>query len=189
LRQGEKDAKIVSITAAMRQGTGVESFFEHFPERSFDVGIAEEHAVTFAAAMAKAGYKPVVSLYSTFLQRTYDQLLHDVCLMNLPVTLSIDRAGLVGEDGPTHHGVFDISFLRTLPNMVVMAPKDENELSRMLATALNYPGPCAIRYPKGKGPGVAVDNEAAPLDIGRAEVLREGNDVAIFALGSMFIPL
>jgi 1-deoxy-D-xylulose-5-phosphate synthase len=168
----------------MPEGTGLVKFSEKFPNRFFDVGIAEQHGVTFAAGMAIEGMKPVVAIYSTFLQRAYDQILHDVCLESLPVTFAIDRGGIVGEDGPTHHGLFDLSFLRTLPNMVVMAPKDENELRRMLLTAINYPGPIAFRYPRGIGANVALDEHIRPLPIGKGEVLTNGKDLLILAIGT-----
>ena len=188
LNLGRKDPKIVSITAAMQQGTGVDKFFTEFPERSFDVGIAEQYAVTFAAALAKAGFKPVVSIYSTFLQRAYDQILHDVCLSKLPVTFVIDRAGIVGEDGSTHQGIYDISYLRTIPELLMMAPKDENELAKMLKTALEYQGPAVIRYPRGAGPGAVVAQEIETIPVVKAEILCEGSDAAIFAIGSMVYP-
>jgi|WetSurMetagenome_2_1015567.scaffolds.fasta_scaffold05131_7 1-deoxy-D-xylulose-5-phosphate synthase len=184
VRLAEHDPKVVAITAAMPQGTGLESFCTRFPQRFFDVGIAEQHAVTFAAGLAAEGFKPVVAVYSTFLQRAYDQIVHDVCLQNLPVVFAMDRAGLVGDDGPTHHGVFDLSFLRHIPNMVLMAPKDENELQHMLKTALDYAGPAAIRYPRGNGIGVALDDDLQNVPIGRAEVLQEGEDALLIAVGS-----
>ena len=176
--------RIVAITAAMPEGTGLAPFAEAYPNRFFDVGIAEQHGVTFAAGMATEGYKPVVAIYSTFLQRAYDQIIHDVCIENLPVVFAVDRGGIVGEDGPTHHGLFDISFFRSIPNMVVMAPKDENELRRMLATAVNYDGPTAIRYPRGCGTGVTMDEKIETLPIGRAEMLSQGDDLLILAVGS-----
>ncbi len=179
-----EDDKIVAVTAAMPEGTGLNAFSETFPERFFDVGIAEQHAVTFAAGMATEGFRPVVAIYSTFLQRAYDQILHDVCLESHPVVFALDRGGIVGEDGPTHQGLFDISYLRSLPNMVVMAPKDENELRKMLRTAIEHPGPAAFRYPRGYGEGVPIENEISSLAIGKAEVLSEGDDVVIFALGA-----
>lgn len=181
----QKDEKIIGITAAMPGGTGLSKFAQEFPKRYFDVGIAEQHAVTMAAGMATGGYRPVVTIYSTFLQRAYDQVLHDVCLQNLPVTFALDRAGLVGDDGPTHHGVFDIAYLRNIPNMVIMAPKDENELQHMLYTAINHNAPTAIRYPRGAGEGVTMDEKLQTLPVGRAEVLREGSDVVLLAIGNM----
>jgi len=152
------------------------------------VGIAEQHAVTFAAGLATEGFRPVVTIYSTFLQRAYDQIIHDVCLPNLPVVFALDRGGLVGEDGPTHHGHFDITYLRSLPNMTLMAPKDENELRHMLYTALHHSGPVAIRYPRGKGVGAAMDPAYKLLPMGEAEILKAGNDIQIFAIGSMVAP-
>lgn len=181
----EQDADIIGITAAMPEGTGLKKFGQRFPRQFFDVGIAEQHAVTLAAGLAASGKKPVVALYSTFAQRAYDQLLHDVCLQNLPVVLAIDRAGLVGEDGPTHHGVFDFSYCRLIPNIVDMAPKDENELRHMLYSALSYACPVALRYPRGSGVGVAIDEKLELLPMGKGEVLREGKDVMILAIGSM----
>ena len=175
--------RIVAVTAAMPEGTGLKAFSEAFPERFFDVGIAEQHAVTFAAGMATEGFRPVVAIYSTFLQRAYDQILHDVCLEQHPVVFAIDRGGIVGEDGPTHHGLFDFSYLRSLPNMVVMAPKDENELRHMLMTALDHPGPIAFRYPRGYGTGIFTDNKIHTLPVGKAEVLTTGGDVLILAVG------
>lgn len=184
----EKDDKIVAITAAMPDGTGIDKVLEKFPNRSFDVGIAEQHAVTFCAGMACEGIKPVAAIYSTFLQRGFDQVIHDVCLQNLSVTFAMDRAGIVGADGPTHHGLLDISYLRGYPNMVLMAPKDEAEMRDMLLTAIEYPGPAALRYPRGNGLGVDITKEPEQIGIGTAEVLREGDDVAIIALGSMVQP-
>lgn len=183
-RLAENDPKIVAITAAMVQGTGLEQFAKQFPERFFDVGIAEQHAVTFAAGLASEGYKPVVTVYSTFLQRAYDQIIQDVCLQNLPVVFAMDRGGIVGDDGPTHHGIFDLSFLRHVPNMVLMAPKDENELQHMLKTALDHPGPAALRYPRGNGAGVPMEGTFRTLPIGKGEILREGKDVLLIAIGS-----
>ncbi len=185
---GHSNERLFAITAAMPEGTGLVPFSEAFPERFMDVGIAEQHAVTFAAGLAVEGFRPVVAIYSTFLQRAYDQIIHDVCLPNLPVIFAIDRGGLVGEDGPTHHGHFDISYLRTLPNMTIMAPKDENELRHMLFTALAHNGPIAIRYPRGKALGVPIDDGFVSIPIGQWEVLREGEDLAIIALGSMVAP-
>ena len=182
---GAQDERIVGITAAMGKGTGINIFQEQFPERTIDVGIAEEHAVTMAAAMALDGYKPVVAIYSTFLQRAYDQVMHDVALQNAPVVFCLDRAGLVGDDGPTHHGIFDVSYLRHIPNMVCMAPKDENELRHMLYSALSYDCPVAVRYPRGEGLGVPMEEPLHELPLGKAEVLQEGEKVTLLALGSM----
>jgi len=179
-----EDDRIVAITAAMPEGTGLKSFAESFPERFFDVGIAEQHAVTFAAGMATQGLKPFLAIYSTFLQRAYDNVLHDVCLQNLPVTFALDRGGLVGADGPTHHGVFDFSYLRHIPNMVFMVPRDENYLRHAVATALSFNGPFAYRYPRGSGTGVTPVN-ARSLVVGQGEKLREGADGVIFAAGTM----
>lgn len=176
---------ILAITAAMPSGTGLKAFGKAYPKRFFDVGIAEEHAMTLAAGMAAGGMHPVIALYSTFAQRAYDQLIHDVCLQNLPVTLCLDRAGLVGEDGPTHHGVFDLSYLRQMPNMCVMAPKDEEELRHMLATAIAIPGPAAVRYPRGAGLGVELTDSFEKLSVGKAEVLQEGGSIAFLAVGTM----
>ncbi len=188
---GYKDEDIVAITAAMPSGTGLNEFRAAFPDRFIDVGIAEEHAVTMAAGIAAAGKKPVVALYSTFAQRAYDQLMHDVCLQSLHVTLCLDRAGLVGADGPTHHGVFDFSYLRHMPGMVVMAPKDELELRDMVYTAVNHDGPVAVRYPRGAGTGVALldeDGQEIPMqsmEIGKGEILKSGGKIALLAIGSM----
>lgn len=182
---GKENEKIVGITAAMGQGTGINLFHEAYPERTIDVGIAEQHAVTMAAGLALQGYQPVVAIYSTFLQRAYDQVLHDVALQNAPVVFALDRAGIVGDDGPTHHGVFDISYLRHIPNMVVMAPKDENELRHMLYSALNYKQPVAIRYPRGEGVGVSFDADLKVLPIGQGEYLQQGEKVSLLAYGSM----
>jgi len=187
-RLAQADPKIVAITAAMPEGTGLNAFAGKFPERTFDVGIAEQHAVTFAAGLALEGFKPVVAIYSTFMQRAFDQILHDVCLQNLPLTLALDRGGLVGEDGPTHHGVFDLSYLRAAPNMVIMAPRDENQLQHMLKTAVEHSGPAALRYPRGAGRGVALDPVIQALPIGTAEVLRQGKDVLLLAVGTMVAP-
>jgi 1-deoxy-D-xylulose-5-phosphate synthase len=180
-----EDARIVGITAAMADGTGLDRFAKVFPERFYDVGIAEQHAVTFAAGMASEGMKPVPAIYSTFLQRAYDQVVHDVCLQNLDVTFALDRAGIVGADGATHQGLYDLAYLRALPNIVVMAPKDENELRHMLRTAVEHPGPAAIRYPRGQGFGVPLDPELKSMPIGRAELLRDGDDAAVIAIGSV----
>jgi len=177
------DDRIIAVTAAMPEGTGLTEFAEKYPDRFFDVGIAEQHGVTFAAGMATEGYKPVVAIYSTFLQRAYDQVIHDVCIESLPVVFALDRGGIVGEDGATHHGVFDYSFLRSIPNMVVMAPKDENELRRMLATAIAHNGPTALRYPRGIAAGVDREDKMASLPIGKGEVITEGDDILIFAIG------
>ncbi len=179
------DRRIVGITPAMREGSGMVRFASEYPERYFDVGIAEQHAVTFAAGLACEGLRPVVAIYSTFLQRAYDQLIHDVALQNLPVVFAIDRAGLVGADGPTHAGAFDISFLRCVPNMTIMAPSDENECRQMLFTAVGIEGPSAVRYPRGTGPGVAIENEMQALPIGRGQIRRHGRQVAILAFGSL----
>ncbi len=180
-----QDPRVVAVTAAMPEGTGLHFFAREFPDRFFDVGICEQHAVTFAAGLAVKGLKPVVAIYSTFLQRAFDQIFHDVCLMHLPVVFVLDRGGLVGADGPTHHGVFDLSYLRIFPEMTVMAPKDEGELRDMLATALTHPGPVALRYPRGTGYGLALDASPRPLPVGRAEVLRQGGDGAVWAIGTM----
>jgi 1-deoxy-D-xylulose-5-phosphate synthase len=180
----EQDQRIAGITAAMRAGTGLLEFSKRFPDRFFDVGIAEQHAVTFAAGLALAGLRPVVAVYASFIQRAVDQVIHDVCLTNLPVIFAIDRAGVVGDDGPTHHGVFDISLLRCIPNLTLMAPKDENELCQMLFTALHHNGPCAIRYPRGSGEGVPIDAELRLLPVGQGELLRKGSDILIIPLGN-----
>jgi len=184
----EKDEKIVAISAAMLSGTGLKNFAGKFPERFFDVGIAEQHALTFAAGLAVEGMRPVVAIYSTFFQRALDQLIHDICIPNLPVTLAIDRAGVVGDDGPTHHGVFDISLFRAIPNMVIMAPKDEEELRHMLFTAVYYNGPAAVRYPRGKGYGVPLAENLRQLEIGHGELLREGDDVLLLPVGNRVYP-
>jgi 1-deoxy-D-xylulose-5-phosphate synthase len=182
------DRRLVAITPAMREGSGLVRFSQEHPDRYFDVGIAEQHAVTFAAGLACDGMKPVVAIYSTFLQRGYDQLIHDVCIQNLPVVFALDRGGLVGADGPTHHGAFDLSFLRCLPNMVVMAPADEDECRQMLFTAFSLDGPTAVRYPRGGGPGVPVSAEMTALPVGRGEIRRRGQRIAILAFGSMVPP-
>ncbi|HHS12654.1 MAG TPA: 1-deoxy-D-xylulose-5-phosphate synthase [bacterium] len=185
----EKDERIVGVTAAMADGTGMAFLQKSFPERFFDVGIAEQHAVTFAAALALEGLKPVVAIYSTFLQRGLDQVIHDVALQKAPVVLAMDRAGLVGEDGPTHHGSFDLSFLRFIPDLVIMAPKDENELRDMMMTAVNYTkGPVAIRYPRGLSLGVNLRKRMRMLPVGKAEILREGDDLAVVAVGDRVYP-
>ncbi len=188
IKLAEKNDKIVAISAAMPEGTGLHSFSDRFPGRFYDVGIAEQHGVTFAAGLAIRGFHPVVAIYSTFLQRSYDQIVHDVCLQNLPVTFAIDRAGIVGEDGPTHHGTFDINYLRHIPNIIIMAPKDEDELQHMLCTSVNYNGPSAVRYPRGSGVGVELKSQFMPIEIGKGEILLEGSDVAIIALGNMVYP-
>ncbi len=184
----ERDPRLVGITPAMREGSGLVDFSQRFPERYHDVGIAEQHAVTLAAGLACEGLKPVVAIYSTFLQRAYDQLIHDVALQKLPVLFAIDRAGLVGADGPTHAGNLDLSFLRCVPNMVIMAPADENECRRMLTTGFLHHGPAAVRYPRGRGPGVPVDDPLEPLPIGRAQLRRRGRGLALLAFGSMVAP-
>jgi 1-deoxy-D-xylulose-5-phosphate synthase len=182
----DKDQRIVAITAAMPNGTGLDLFRPHHPTRYFDVGIAEEHAVVFAAGMATRGFRPVCAIYSTFLQRAFDPIVHDVCLQQLPVVFCIDRAGLSGDDGPTHHGLFDIGYLRSIPGIVLMSPKDEDELADMMKTAFEIPGPCAIRYPRGVVAGVARKPEPQVLPIGKAELIQDGSDVAILGLGPMF---
>jgi 1-deoxy-D-xylulose-5-phosphate synthase len=187
-KMAARDKRIVAITAAMPEGTGLGCYSRLFPDRFVDVGICEQHAVTFAAGLATQGLKPVVAIYSTFLQRSYDQIVHDVCLQNLPVTLCLDRGGLVGEDGATHHGVFDLSFLRHIPNLVLMAPKDEAELQRMLATAMAHDGPVAIRYLRGVGIGAELADVPEPLPIGQGELLRDGSDALIVAIGSRVLP-
>ena len=184
----KRDPRIVGITPAMREGSGLVRFAEEFPERYFDVGIAEQHAVTFAAGLACEGFVPVVAIYSTFLQRAYDQLIHDVALQNLQVVFAIDRGGLVGADGATHHGAFDLSFLTCIPNLVVMAPSDENECRQMLFTAVQHPGPTAVRYPRGSGSGTAPLQTMSALPIGKGEVRRHGRNVALLAFGSMVNP-
>src|ERR1700734_846981 len=181
------NVKVVAITAAMPNGTALDLFRPHHPKRYFDVGIAEEHAVIFAAGMATKGYKPFCAIYSTFLQRAFDPIVHDVCLQNLPVVFCMDRGGLSGDDGPTHHGLFDISYLRSVPNLIHMVPKDEDELADMMYTAMLHEGPSAVRYPRGTGPGVAVKQQPVALEIGKAEVIKDSgrSDVAIFGLGAM----
>ena len=181
----EKDSLAVGITPAMGEGSGMRRFAEKFPDRFHDVAIAEQHAVTFAAGLACEGAKPIVAIYSTFLQRAYDQLIHDVALQNLNVLFAIDRAGLVGEDGPTHAGSFDISFLRCIPNLIIMTPSDENETYRALSTGYNFNGPAAVRYPRGKGIGIPIDKGMQPLVVGKGLIRRDGNTIAIFAFGSM----
>lgn len=184
----KEDKKIVGITAAMPDGTGLSTFAKAHPDRFFDVGIAEQHAVTAAAGMAAAGLKPVAAIYSTFMQRAYDSVLHDICMQNLHVTMCLDRAGLVGDDGFTHHGVFDYAYLRSMPKMTIMAPKDENELRHMLKTALDFNGPISVRYPRGSGLGVDISGPMEDLPIGKAEVLKEGFDLCFWAIGSMVKP-
>ncbi len=183
-----EDEKIIAITAAMPDGTGLTPFARAYPSRFFDVGIAEQHAFTFAAGLAAEGFRPVAAVYSSFVQRAYDQIFHDICLQKLPVIMALDRAGLVGDDGPTHHGVFDLSYLRHLPEMTVMAPKDENELQHMVKTAIYADRPIALRYPRGNGYGIPMDQEPASLPIGKGEVLAEGDDVAIIAIGVTVYP-
>jgi len=186
---GKTDAKIVAITAAMPDNTGLNQFGDAYPDRMFDVGIAEQHAVTFAAGLAVRGAKPVVTIYSTFLQRAFDQIIHDVALQNLPVRFVLDRGGLVGEDGPTHHGAFDLSYLRLIPNMVIMSPKDENELQHMVKTLIAYEdGPIALRFPRGNGTGVAMDRRLHKLPIGKGELLKSGDDIVFLAIGTMVQP-
>jgi len=182
------DDRVVGITPAMREGSGLVEFEQQFPDRYYDVGIAEQHSVTLAAGLACGGKKPVVAIYSTFLQRAYDQLVHDVAIQNLPVLFAIDRAGLVGPDGPTHAGAYDISFMRCLPNMVIMAPADENECRQMLFTGMQHDGPSAVRYPRGNGPGVEIDDTMQAYEIGKAEVRHQGKDVALLAFGTMVEP-
>jgi 1-deoxy-D-xylulose-5-phosphate synthase len=184
----ERDDTLLAITPAMREGSGLVEFHQRFPDRFFDVGIAEQHSVTLAAGMACEGVHPVVAIYSTFLQRAYDQVVHDVALQNLPVLFAIDRAGLVGPDGPTHAGSFDLSFMRCVPNIVIMAPADENECRQMLYTGIRHPGPAAVRYPRGRGPGVPVEREMTALPLGKSLTLRPGRDLAILAFGSMVEP-
>lgn len=184
LRLAERDPRVVAITASMPDGTGLAPFAEKFPKRFFNTGIAEAHSVTFAAGLALGGFRPIVAVYSTFLQRGFDQIFHDVCLMNLPVTFALDRAGLVGEDGPAHHGLFDLAYLRVLPNISVMAPKDEHELVQMLATAVELDAPAAVRYPRGTGVGPPAEGEIRTLPVGKAEPLRRGRDGVVWALGS-----
>jgi 1-deoxy-D-xylulose-5-phosphate synthase len=188
VRVAKENPKVVGITAAMGSGTGIDKLGQAIPKRTYDVGIAEQHAVTFAAGMATEGFIPVVAIYSTFLQRGYDEILHDVCLQNLHVVFALDRGGLVGADGPTHHGVFDFAYLRSMPNIVIMAPKDENELQHMLTTAVEHPGPIALRYPRGEGWGVTLDAEPMRVEIGKAELLRDGADIVIAAIGHTVLP-
>jgi 1-deoxy-D-xylulose-5-phosphate synthase len=188
VKLAEEDPRILAITAAMPDGTGLSAFAKAFPDRFFDVGIAEQHALTFAAGLAVEGFRPVAAIYSTFAQRAYDQVFHDICLQKLPVTLALDRAGLVGDDGATHHGVFDLSYLRHLPGMTIMAPKDENELQHMVKTSIYSDLPIAIRYPRGKGYGITMDASPHTLAIGLGELLEDGEDLAIIAVGSTVYP-
>lgn len=185
IEMAKMDDRIVAITAAMGLGTGLDKFSDMFPDRFYDIGIAEQHGVTFSAALALGGLKPFVAIYSTFLQRAYDQIILDVCLQNLPVVFAVDRSGLVGQDGPTHHGVYDLSYFRHIPNMIVMTPRDENELRNMLYSAYRYNRPCAIRYPRGEALGVPLDADFKMIEFGTWEVLREGEDIAIIACGNM----
>ncbi len=188
IQLAKNDPKIVAVTAAMPEGTGLDKFAKALPERMFDVGIAEEHAVTFSGGMATQGMKPIAAIYSTFLQRAFDQVFHDVAIMDLPVVFALDRAGIAGQDGPTHHGIYDMAYLRLFPNMVCMAPKDENELRHMLKTAFETGHPTSLRYPRGNGAGVPLDAELQSLPIGKGEVLREGNAATIFAIGNEVRP-
>ena len=188
IRLAKENPKVVGITAAMGSGTGIDKLSREIPGRSYDVGIAEQHAVTFAAGMATEGWIPVVAIYSTFLQRAYDQMVHDVCVQNLHVVFALDRGGLVGADGPTHHGVFDFAYMRSIPNMVVMAPKDENELQHMLKTAIEHSGPITLRYPRGEGWGVEMEGGIRSLEIGKAELLCQGKDIVIVGIGNTVIP-
>jgi 1-deoxy-D-xylulose-5-phosphate synthase len=188
IRLAEEDERVVAVTAAMADGTGLAKFRRAYPDRCYDVGIAEQHAVVFAAGLAAQGLLPVVAIYSTFLQRGYDQIIHDVCLQDLPVVFALDRAGIVGDDGATHQGLYDLAFLRTVPNITLLAPRDENDLQHCLKTALAGRGPCAIRYPRGPGLGVPIDQELQVFPLGVAEPLRDGTDVALVALGSMVGP-
>jgi 1-deoxy-D-xylulose-5-phosphate synthase len=187
-RLAKENKRLIAITAAMQSGTGLEEFAGQFPDRFYDIGIAEQHAVTFAAGLALEGMKPVVAIYSTFLQRAYDQVLQDVCLQKLPVVFALDRGGIVGEDGPTHHGVFDFSYLRHIPNLIVMVPKDENEFQHMIKTAMECSGPVAFRYPRGRGEGKGRDVSLQTINIGKGEVLKEGQDVLIIAIGTTVYP-
>ena len=182
-RLAERDERVVAITAAMPDGTGIDRFAKRFPERTFDVAIAEQHGVTFAAGLAAEGQRPVCAIYSSFLQRAFDQIVHDVALQNLPVTFALDRAGLVGADGPTHHGAFDLSYLRVIPNLIIAAPRDRNQLQHLLATAVESGQPFAIRFPRGAVVEAPMDPDPKPLPIGRGEILREGSDVALVGLG------
>jgi 1-deoxy-D-xylulose-5-phosphate synthase len=184
----DADPRLIAITPAMCDGSGLNAFAEKYPERYFDVGIAEQHALTFAAGMACEGLKPVVAIYSTFLQRAYDQLIHDIALQNLPVLLAIDRAGLVGADGPTHAGSFDLAFLRCIPNMVIMTPSDENECRTMLTTGFKYNGVAAVRYPRGSGTGTSISQTLNTIELGKGQIARQGEKIAILAFGSMLAP-
>jgi 1-deoxy-D-xylulose-5-phosphate synthase len=188
IRLAKENRKLFAITAAMASGTGIDTFAREIPDRACDVGVAEQHAVTFAAGLATEGWIPIVAIYSTFLQRAYDQIIHDVCLQNLHVVFMIDRGGLVGADGPTHHGVFDLSYMRHIPNLIVMVPKDENELQQMIKTAVEHEGPVCIRYPRGEGWGVELDDNLRTLDLGKAELLQAGDDLVILALGQTVVP-
>jgi 1-deoxy-D-xylulose-5-phosphate synthase len=188
IKLARTDPRVIGITAAMPSGTGLDKFGQAFPDRYYDVGIAEQHAITFSAGLAAEGWRPVAAIYSTFLQRAYDQIIHDVCVQDLPVTFALDRGGLVGADGATHQGMFDIAYFRTVPNVVVMAPKDENELQHMLKTAVECGHPAAVRYPRGGGLGVPLDEDPKEIEIGKGELLREGDDAAIVALGVMVKP-
>lgn len=188
VKLARENHRLIGITAAMPQGTGLDAFSTEFPDRFYDVGIAEQHGITFAAGLAAEGFIPVVAIYSTFMQRAYDQIVHDLCLQNLPVVLAMDRGGIVGADGPTHHGLFDFSYLRHIPNIIVMAPKDENELQHMLKTAVNCGGPASLRYPRGNAWGTPLDPEIKELPIGRAEVLQQGEDIILLAIGSTIRP-
>lgn len=184
----KENDRLIAITAAMQTGTGLEEFSRRYPDRFYDIGIAEQHAVTFAAGLALEGMRPVVAIYSTFLQRAYDQIVQDVCLQNLPVVFALDRGGIVGEDGPTHHGLFDFSYLRHIPNITIMVPKDENEFQHMIKTALELQGPVAFRYPRGRSVGVKREEDLRSIEIGRGELLREGKDILILAIGSTVYP-
>ena len=188
VRLGRANPKVVAITAAMCDGTGLDRFAKEFPDRFYDVGIAEQHGVTFAAGLATEGFIPVVAIYSTFMQRAYDQIIHDVCLQNLPVVLALDRGGFVGDDGPTHHGLFDYAYIRSVPNIIAMAPKDENELQHMLKTATECRSPVSVRYPRGQGVGANMDETPRDIPVGRGEILCDGSDLAIVAIGSTVWP-
>ncbi len=188
VKLAEKDERIVAVTAAMEYGTGLAEFARRFPTRFFDVGIAEQHGIVFAAGLAREGHRPVVAIYSTFIQRGYDHLIHDVCMQKFPVVLAMDRAGIVGEDGPTHHGVFDIAFSRNIPNLVAMAPSNENELADLLYTALSLNGPSVIRYPRSPGSGVPLRQQPSLLEVGKGRMVSEGDDLLIIGVGSMVGP-